>query len=116
MDDDLIFEFPCPTCQRREAARRRSRSRRPTRALIPNPYDSHEAATRFAHRDLADLTAAELWAEQMTLEAALADRLTRRQRSRVISAWPRMLDEHQWLLERLRTLRKEQQRRGLHVR
>jgi len=71
---------------------------------------------RFEHRDLPDLSAAHLWAESAVIEADLADRLMCRIRPRIVSAWPVLVDEHQWLLERLRRLRAEQKRRRLHVR
>jgi hypothetical protein len=86
------------------------------RRLIPNPFDTEEQQARFAHRDLAQLSMAQLWAELTANEAALAARIARRIRPRIVMAWPAVVTDTAWLLDRIRHLRHEHRRRGLHVR
>lgn len=83
------------------------------RRLIPNPFASEAAAARFAHRDVGELTHAQLWAEISMVEIELARRITWRERPQILVAFgPTVIDEDGWLLERLRALRTERQRRG----
>jgi hypothetical protein len=79
--------------------------------LVPNPCVSWEQHQRFTHRDLAELSGPHLWAEQTTLTAALASRLTRRARPRIVSAWPVIVTDTEWMRVRLHLLHAERQRR-----
>jgi hypothetical protein len=87
----------------------------PGRTLIPNPFDGEEAHARFQHRDLPRLSAEALWAERLHLEIELARRLTRRERPRIVVAWPKVIDEHMWLVARLERLDAERRVRTSHV-
>ncbi len=81
------------------------------RQVVPNPHLSENGWRRFHHRDLAELSLAEIWAERTQLEADLSWRIWRRRRPRLIQAWPTPIDDREWTLARLRVLRDEQARR-----
>jgi hypothetical protein len=80
--------------------------------IFPNPFDGEEGERRFRHQDLTARSLAHLWGERVQLELALAARLTRVGRTRILAAWPRVVDERQWLITRIRAIRRELHRRG----
>lgn len=82
------------------------------RDLIPNPFLTENGRQRFEHRDVSSLSMRQLWAEQRQLETFLARRLWHRRRSRLIEAWPTLVDEHAWVLQRLQVLHDEQASRS----
>jgi hypothetical protein len=78
---------------------------------MPDPFRSEDGQRRFEHRDVAELSTPEIWAERSQLEADLAWRIWRHRRPRLIQAWPTQVDDRGWTLGRLRVLRAEQARR-----
>ena len=82
------------------------------RHLIPDPLTGERSYARFTHQDLAAFAPGQLWAECVTLEAALASAIARQVRPRLISAWPTFTTDHEWMLARVGALRCEMRRRG----
>jgi hypothetical protein len=78
---------------------------------MPNPFLTENGRRRFDHRDVPDLSTAEIWAERAQLEADLSWKIWRRRRPRLIQAWPELVDDREWTLARLRVLRDEHDRR-----
>ena len=78
-----------------------------TARLIPCPVDSFEASERFEHRDLPDLSHAQLWAEETLITAALATAIFERRRPTVIQrdATGLEMTDREWLRVRLIRLR-----------
>ncbi len=83
------------------------------RQLIPDPYDSYEQQERYYHRDLARLTAARLWAEQVLLTGALAELVFTETRPRAVAhdAQGNPTTDLEWLRERIEQVKSETIRR-----
>lgn len=87
-------------------------------ATIPVRWPlSEEEHRRLHHRDLAYLTAQDLWAEDELLRLALARRVLRHQRDRVLIADRgesfRPVAESSWLVERLQAIAAERRARRI---
>lgn len=73
--------------------------------LVPDPIASWEQERRFRHRDITELTAAQVWAERVLIGHRLAELLFARERERVIYiADEGAITDQSWLRERLRRL------------
>src|SRR5262245_5626463 len=83
-------------------------------SLIPNPYRSHEACERLAHRDLAGMSDEAIWAEATLLTTELASAIYEKRRPQLI--YTTGLDDGvtdiAWMRDRLIRLRAETRARG----